>query len=240
MTTRRGHGDRPRRKLDVDLSDTSVRTGVGTDQIDYYAARAPWFDDCYDCVGDYDNGDEMNARWRAHMGHIESALGTSGIHGRCVELGAGTGYWTERVRRHADRVTAIDAAPTMLDVARERLAHDPGVEFVVADLWRWEPNDRWDSAAAFFFLEHVPDEIAPTLLATLFDALAPGAPFFVAEGAWYAPEPTVETRDIDGREFRVVERRRTPAEFTELFDEAGFDVEFGRTEWFVDLVATRR
>lgn len=240
MTTRRGHGDRPRRKIDVDLADASVRTRIGTDQIDYYSARAPWFDDCYDCVGDYDNGPETNARWRAAMSHIETALAAAGLSGACVELGAGTGYWTERVARHAERITAIDASPEMLDVARQRMADTATVELVVADLWHWAPSERWDSAAAFFFLEHVPDEIAPTLMRTLHDALRPGAPFFVAEGAWYAPEPNVETRDIGGHEFRVVERRRTPEEFTQLFDAAGFDVSFGRTEWFVDLVATRR
>lgn len=239
MTTR-GHGNRERRKLDVDLTDVAVLADVGADQVDYYTARAGWFDDCYTCTGDYDRGPERNDRWNAHMEHIEDALAASKLRGRCVELGAGTGHWTERVARHVDHVTAIDASPEMLAAARERFAGRDDVDLRLADLWSWAPTERWDSAAAFFFVEHVPDAVLTELLATLHDALTPGSPFFVAEGAWYQPEPNVETRDIDGREYRVVERRRTTTEFEAAFDAAGFDVEFGRTEWFIDLVATRR
>lgn len=239
MTTR-GHGTRERRKLDVDLGDVGALDRVGADQVEYYTARAAWFDDCYACTGDYDRGPDRNAWWRDRMAHIERALAASGIGGHCVELGAGTGHWTERLRRHAPRVTAIDASAEMLDIAQARLADDPAVEFEVADLWHWSTTARWDSAAAFFFLEHVPDEIAPQLLATMHEALPTGAPFFVAEGAWSEPEPNVETRDIGGREYEVVERRRAPDEFVALFGAAGFDVEFGRTDDFIDLVATRR
>ena len=236
----RGHGSRERRKLDVDLGRADLRDAVGAEQVDYYAARAPWFDDCYECVGDYDHGPERNAAWRAEMDRLEAAMGRAGLRGRCVELGAGTGYWTERIAPLVDRVTAIDAAPEMLDVARTRLGGNEAVELRLADLWRWEPVERWDAAAALFFIEHVPDAVLPDLLDTLHDALVPGSPFFVAEGAWQMPEPNVETRDIGGREYRVVERRRTTEEFEAAFDAAGFDVAVGGSEWFVDLVATRR
>ncbi len=56
------------------------------------------------------------------------------------------------------------------------------VQFEVVDLWQWQPAKVWDSAVAFFFLEHVPDQILPGLLVTRHDALRPGATFFVAEG----------------------------------------------------------
>ena len=138
---------------------------------------------------DDDNGPEINAAWRAAMGHIENALAAAGLSGDCVELDAGTGYWTEQIARRVERLTAIDAAPEMLEIARVRCADIPTVEFEIADLWQWIPARRWESAAAFFFLEHVPDEIFPTLLADLAGALVPGARLFVAEGAWEADEP---------------------------------------------------
>lgn len=62
---------------------------------------------------------------------------------------------------------------------------------------------------------------------------------FVAEGAAYAIEPQVETRAIGERQFQVVERRRTPAEFNEVFCAAGFSVEITSSARFVSLTATR-
>jgi len=62
---------------------------------------------------------------------------------------------------------------------------------------------------------------------------------FVAEGAAYAIEPQVETREIDGRRFQVVERRRTPAELTEMFGAAGFSVEVTSCARYVHLTGQR-
>jgi len=107
------------------------------------------------------------------------------------------------------------------------------------DVWHWEPTRVWDSAVAFFFLEHVPDQILPKVLATLHDALRPGAPFFVAESAARDSEPEVETRSINGRTFDLAERRRSPSEFETAFATAGFSVRSVAAERLVQLMATR-
>jgi SAM-dependent methyltransferase len=211
---RRGHWPVSRQKRTRDLSRPEVRETVGADQIAYYRTRAPWYDDAYACAGDYDRGPELNAQWLADLATVEEALSAAPLHGDCVELGAGTGYWTERVLDEVDRLYALDAAPEVLDTARARLgARAAKVCFEVVDLWRWNPTRVWDSAVAFFFLEHVPDEVLPGLLAALHGALRPGAPLFVAEGAAYYAGAQVETRSIDGRTFEVVERCRSPREF---------------------------
>jgi hypothetical protein len=113
------------------------------------------------------------------------------------------------------------------------------VVFEVVDLWRWNPERVWDCALACFFIEHVPDEVLPDLLARLHDALRAGGTVFVAEGAAYAPEPQVETREIDGREFQVVERRRTPTELAEMFGAAGFSVDVVKSSRVVYLTGRR-
>ncbi len=237
---RRGHSPATRTKRSLDLSRSEVLESVDADQIAYYRTRAPWYDDAYTCAGDYDKGAEQNARWLAELAMVERALSAAPIHGDCVELGAGTGYWTERFIDRVERVWALDAAPEVLERARVRLgARATKVHFEVVDLWRWEPRGRWDSAVAFFFLEHVPDEVLPALLATLHDALRPGAPFFVAEGAANDPEPQIETRSVDGRTFDVVERRRSPSEHERVLATAGFSVASGAAGRLVHLLATR-
>ncbi len=224
----------------LDFSRTETLESVGADQIAYYRARAPWYDDAYDCAGDYDRGPLLNARWIADLAVVDRALSAAPVRGDCVELGAGTGYWTGRVVDRVQRLWALDASPEVLRIARARLgARATKVEFEVVDLWRWQPRQLWDSAVAFFFLEHVPDEVLPHLLASLHDALRPGASFFVAEGAAHEPGPEIETRSNDGRAYDLVDRRRSPNEFETAFASACFSVTSVTVGQLVHLVAIR-
>lgn len=230
--------DRP--KVARDLSLSGVREQVAADQIAYYRARASWYDDVYTCTGDYDRGPQLNGQWLADLATIEGALSRASLTGECVELGAGTGYWSERALDLVDRLWALDAVPEVLEISRTRLGARAGrVEFEVVDLWRWAPDRVWDCALACFFIEHVPDEVLPGMLSALHDALRPGGTVFVAEGAAYATEPQVETRQIDGTCFQVVERRRTPAELTEVFAVAGFSVEVTNSPRYVHVTGHR-
>jgi hypothetical protein len=92
---------------------------------------------------------------------------------------------------------------------------------------------------AFFFLEHVPDEILPDLLTELHDALHSGAAFFVAEGGAQDFAPVLESRSIDGRKFQVVERRRSIREFETALATAGFSVIASAEERLMHLLAIR-
>lgn len=223
--SRHGHWPKTREKLTRDLSRPEALRSVGAAQIAYYRARAPWYDDSYTCSGDYDCGPEVNAQWLRALATVEDALLASAVCGECVELGAGTGYWSERILDKVDQLWALDSAPEALAIAQERLGpRADRVQLEVVDLWQWRPTRTWDSAVAFFFLEHVPDEVLPGLLVTLHDALRPGAAFFVAEGTAEGADPHIETRSIDGRTFELVERRRNAAEFNRALTEAGFSV----------------
>lgn len=57
-------------------------------------------------------GELANARdaWIAALDEIRTA-------GEVLELACGRGTWTSELLRHADHVTAIDAAPKMLQIA---------------------------------------------------------------------------------------------------------------------------
>ena len=203
-------------------------------------ATAPWYDDVYTSTGDYDRGAERRSVWLADLAAIEGALQRASLHGHCVELGTGTGHWTEKVVERVDRLWALDAVPEVLEIARARLGVlSERVEFEVVDLWQWQPRRVWDCALACYFIEHVPDEVLPAMLRTLHGALRPGAVVFVAEGAAHEPEPQVETRAIGSRDYQVVERRRTADEFREVFGEAGFITEIESSAHIVCLTATR-
>jgi len=236
----RGHSPLTRTRRALDLSGLGVLESVGADQIAYYRARAPWYDDAYEGVGDYDRGSELNMQWLADLAQVEQALSATPLHGDCVELGAGTGYWSERVIDRVETLWALDSSPEALTIARARLgARATKVQFETVDLWRWEPARVWDSAVAFFFLEHVPDEVLSRLLRSLHDALRPGAPFFVAEGAAQDFSPVIESRSIDQQAFDVVERRRSTREFETALAMAGFSICAAAEERLVHLMAIR-
>ncbi len=237
----RGHGRWLREKLSLDLGNEAVLEEVGGSQIAYYRERAKWFDDIYDCAGDYDQGEERNRQWRADLADIDQALARAPLRGSCVELGIGTGYWTERYLDRIERLVGIDSSVEMIEMARRRLkAHAHKVELEVTDLWRWKPDRVWDCAVACFFVEHVPDELLPGFLRSLHGALRPGGTVFIAEAVARDPEPQVESRNIHDRRFLVVDRPRTPVELAEVFRAVGFEVEVGGSLRFVHVVAKRR
>ena len=99
------------------------------EQVVYYRARAPeYLEDTLDLPGG-----------RA----LETALDTFAPSGHVLELACGPGVWTPQLLRHAERVTAIDAAPEMLAIARDRV-RGVRVRFVLADVFEWRPDRRYD------------------------------------------------------------------------------------------------
>src|SRR5437868_3122317 len=96
-----------------------------SEQLAYYRAIAPTY--------------EQNARLGWHGDEIELALERFRAAGEVLEMACGTGYWTQRLLRHAKSVTALDAAPEMLAISRARV-RDQRARFVQADLFSWQPE----------------------------------------------------------------------------------------------------
>ena len=75
--------------------------------------------------------------------------------GHVLELGCGTGTRTQWLLKHADTITALDSSEAMLRQAQEKV-NDPRVRWVLADLFTWEPEKRYDVVFFAFWLSHVP------------------------------------------------------------------------------------
>lgn len=205
------------------------------EQLRYYGTRAPHYDDAYTRTGHSDRGPEANAAWFAELAVVERAVDDVDLTDRDVlELGCGTGHWTRRLATRARRVLAVDGSSEMLDVARDKLraAGATNVDLLEADIIRtWEPEpDATDVVAAFFFLEHVPDEVLDSVVAKMASALRPGGQLLVAEGHRREAMPDIEHRHLHDVEYRVVERRRTAEEFAAAFAAHGISVDVTHTE----------
>lgn len=166
------------------------------EQLDYYRARAAEFD------AERQHA-ESDPGLVAEVAALEQALHRIGPSGAVLELGCGTGNWTERLAEWADRLVAVDAAPEMIDRARAKVEAEH-VEFVVADLFAWSPPQRFDVVFFAFVLSHVPPSRFDAFWELVGQALAPqGRVFFIDNSS----SETVDEEPVSHPHVRLVRRR---------------------------------
>jgi len=193
----------------------------------YYAERAPEYDDWWYRRGRYELEPDALARWQADVAEAEAALEGFAPSGSVLELAAGTGIWTRRLVELADRVVAVDANA-------ETLAFNTSeAELVRADVFEWEPAERFDLVFFSFWLSHVPEERFDEFWSLVRAALAPGGRVFLVDSGAGDTAHTgtdqaegEETRSLaDGRTFCIVKRRRRPDELAERVLPLGFELD---------------
>jgi ubiquinone/menaquinone biosynthesis C-methylase UbiE len=203
-----------------------------TDQLrDYYAARAPEYDDWYLRRGRYSHGPAADEAWSAELAQASRWLAGLPWRGEIVELAAGTGWWSE-VLAQKGVLSMYDAAPEPLALARRRLAGlDLSATLEVRDAWA-EPDRQVDGLFCGFWLSHVPRTRLPEFLAVCRRWLRSGGNFaFIdsrrdpASGAADHPAPADDLslrRLNDGREFVIPKVYYQPAELEHALLAAGF------------------
>jgi 2-polyprenyl-3-methyl-5-hydroxy-6-metoxy-1,4-benzoquinol methylase len=194
-----------------------MNDNVLADQVDYYRRRAGEYDAT--AYGDVDAA-------RVRIARLVDAMRPTG---RVLEIACGTGLWTSSLVSHADSLTAIDAAPEVLEIARKRA---PSATFAVADVFAWESSSRYDVIFFSAWLSHVPasrfDEFWNLLRGLLTDD---GRVLFIDEHvdergkeAYVAGrDEIVERRLTDGRTFRVVKNFVDPAQLVPQLQRLGWD-----------------
>jgi SAM-dependent methyltransferase len=209
----------------VKSADTSMR--------EYYAARAPIYDEVYLRPERQSDLDELRRRIPAWFG------------GRSVlEVACGTGYWTQFIAPVAGRMTATDAVAEPLAFARLR----PRVErvsFVQADAFALPATlGSFDAAFAGLWLSHVPRERLRAFMAGVHARLVPGARVVLIDNtdAQCRDLPIVE-RDAhgntyqlralpDGTTHRVLKNFPSQAEMLSMIDGIGTSAQYRRGAHF--------
>jgi trans-aconitate methyltransferase len=193
------------------------------EQIAYYRARAP----------EYSDGVIPGA---IGGGELEAALDAFHPAGDVLELACGPGTWTAQLLRHADSLTAVDASPEMLAIASSQV---PGerVRFVLADLFAWRPERRYDVVFFGFWLSHVPPERFEAFWSLVADCLAPGGRVFFADDGYRTPDEliegesssTIRRRLNDGTAYRAVKVPYEPAELEDRLERLGWQITVTQT-----------
>jgi 2-polyprenyl-3-methyl-5-hydroxy-6-metoxy-1,4-benzoquinol methylase len=89
---------------------------------------------------------------RARITRVVAALRPAG---NVLEIACGTALWTSALAGVASTVTAIDATPEAVDIARGRVKA-ASVRFEVADVFSRAAAARFDTVFFAFWLSHVP------------------------------------------------------------------------------------
>ena len=233
--------------------DAGEEQRVIAEQVAYYRARAPEYDDWFFRRGDYDHGPDWNRRWREEVGVLRQALDAAQPSGRVLELACGTGLWTERLAPYAAELTCVDASPEVIALNRARTGAAQ-IDYVCADLFAWEPAQRYDFVFFGFWLSHVPAGAFIPFWSMVARALAPGGRVFFAdsrnhpaareggydEWAPAAPPARSRRRLRDGREFEIVKIFHRPDELEAQLRALGWRaVVRGTRTFFLHGLATR-
>jgi SAM-dependent methyltransferase len=142
---------------------------------------------------------------------LVEALDAFRPEGSVLELACGPGTWTSQLLRHATDVTAVDASAEMLGIATARVGRRR-VRFVLADLFGWRPDRRYDVVFFGFWLSHVPTERFASFWSLVAGCLKPdGRVFFVDDGYRTDEEliegqhsPVIHRRLIDGTAYLLL------------------------------------
>jgi tRNA (cmo5U34)-methyltransferase len=131
---------------------------------------------------------------------------------RVIDLGIGTGYFTERFLTHFpnSRVLGIDGAQAMVELAKERLrALASRIEFVIGDfrnLQQLVPSvGTFDLVFSAYALHHLSRPDKETVLQQVVELLTPGG-WFINADLIVADSPELESRLQEIRVLGIVAR----------------------------------
>jgi len=202
------------------------------EQIAYYRARAPEYDEWFNRRGRYDRGPSHRAEWFQEINTIKTVLQPLIRGKRILELACGTGLWTHYLAEESKRVEAVDASPEAIAINHDR-QRTSNVKYSVADIFEWKPNTTFDLVFFSFWLSHVPSGRFESFWRTVRQALEPEGTVLFIDSLY---ELTSTARDSvppsrtgivqrtlnDGRDFRVVKIFYDPGKLERRLNAGGW------------------
>lgn len=167
------------------------------DQINYYRARADEYDESIS------SGLETFEAGKALLSKL-------GKFDQILELACGTGVWTETLLKMGNHVTAVDAAPEMLKIAKEK-CDDDRITYQQVNLFNWQPDKEYNLVFFANWLSHVPPNAVDDFLSKVKKSLHEnGQVAFVDQHAPSDADKAIAEKEIyakrplAGQEFTII------------------------------------
>lgn len=199
----------------------------------YYEARAPEYDAIY-----------AKPERQADLRRLERELPEALRQRHVLEIACGTGYWTQFIARSASTVTALDAAPATLAIAKKR-CKAMSVELVRGDIFRLPFAARsFDAAFAGFWISHVAKSRMAAFITSLHRCLRAGARVVWLDNLYVEGNSTpIAAQDSEGNTFqdrrladgsvtRVLKNFPTEAELCDAVGQDARVVEYRALEFY--------
>ena len=129
---------------------------------------------------------QLRAKRRAELILRGAEIGTGS---RVLEIGCGTGLFTEMFTMAGAHITAIDISPDLLNLARARRL--PRVKFLARSFEDWDIDEAFDAVIGSSVLHHLDLELA---LPQMLRLLKPGGRMSFAEPNMLNPQIYCERR----------------------------------------------
>ncbi len=194
----------------------------------YYDERAP---DFLDPTKPSDRKDRGNPP----HGLMASLIDEFAPAGDVLELACGDGASTKYIVRHAESLTAVDGSPRMIERNQETVT-DAKADYVVADIFEWKPDRKYDAVVFTFWLSHVPPTRFDEFWQLVRDCIRPhGRVCFIDEDDRAAGKehdarvvdavPVAKRTLVDGRAFDIIKVFWNTAELEGRLRSAGWDID---------------
>jgi demethylmenaquinone methyltransferase/2-methoxy-6-polyprenyl-1,4-benzoquinol methylase len=134
----------------------------------------------------------------------------------------------------------VDASPEVLAINRARMG-DANITYDHADLFTWQPRERYDAVFFSFWLSHVPHDRFAAFWTMVASALAPGGSVYMIDSAFNRTstardhvlpdrEAGIVTRKLnDGRQFHIVKLFYRPEDLAAMLADLGWSASIART-----------
>ena len=211
------------------------------DLVKYYKDRAKEYEQVYEWRDPrrQEEQDLMGAEMMNFLSDID-----------VIDIGCGTGYWTQIISKTARSIVGIDINQTVLDIANSKTYRCP-TEFKVMDAYRIDyPEKTFGGALTSFWLSHIRREDLDGWIKQMHRVLKPGAHVFVSDntfiegvGGDLVNKPgdpnTYKLRTLnDGSKHLIVKNYYTKDELLELFSRhtgfvTGENIFHGKCFWWI-------
>ncbi|MDN5280376.1 MAG: hypothetical protein PWR01_4341 [Clostridiales bacterium] len=189
-----------------------VEIGKAYDQITHI-----WESDDFDLA----NGIEQHKK----------AIGFVKNKGKALDIGCGcTGRFIDLLINEGFRPTGLDVSEKMLTLAGNR---HPDIEFIHADICRYQFSEHYDFVTAWDSIWHVPLEEQKNVITKVIDCLNPGGVFIFSFGG--IADPGAHSNNFMGPE--IYYSSLGTEEFLKLFIELGCAIKHLEYDQYPELHA---